>query len=234
MRDQDAREKQSSMGESLIEKELLGILGDTSPSRMERFSVIKGILDDIQQKVQRVTGLLTQEMEKMEAPFTPSHVPQNQPVRMILEEPVPFSLTERERSVQISNEQSIGNKIIEGVFDGQNMVGPSGKQYHVPVNYASKSKLVEGDVLKLSISDRGTFLFKQVGPIERVRIVGILEYNSEMREYYARAQDRVWKVLMASVTYFKGIPGDDIVLIVPKGKACTWAAVENIIKKDLI
>ena len=47
---------------------------------------------------------------------------------------------------------------MEGVFDGQNMMGPDGKKYPVPANYASKSKLVEGDVLKLTISDDGSFI----------------------------------------------------------------------------
>ncbi|MFH1426922.1 MAG: hypothetical protein ABIG60_00085, partial [Patescibacteria group bacterium] len=28
-----------------------------------------------------------------------------------------------------------GSKIIEGVFDGENMIGPDGKQYSVPANY---------------------------------------------------------------------------------------------------
>ncbi|MBP5656304.1 hypothetical protein J6X15_01825, partial [Candidatus Saccharibacteria bacterium] len=32
-------------------------------------------------------------------------------------------------------------KIVEGVFDGQIMIGPDGKNYLVPANYASKSKL---------------------------------------------------------------------------------------------
>ena len=39
-------------------------------------------------------------------------------------------------------------KIIEGIFDGQIMIGPDGKNYPVPANYASKSKLVEGDAGK--------------------------------------------------------------------------------------
>ena len=42
-------------------------------------------------------------------------------------------------------------KVIEGIFDGQIMIGPDGKNYPVPANYASKSKLVEGDILKLYI-----------------------------------------------------------------------------------
>src|SRR5664279_1973848 len=50
-------------------------------------------------------------------------------------------------------------KIIEGVFDGQNMVGSDAKTYPVPANYASKSKLVQGDILKLTIADDGSFLY---------------------------------------------------------------------------
>jgi hypothetical protein len=63
------------------------------------------------------------------------------------------------------NDENIG-KIIEGVFDGQNMVGSDSKTYPVPANYASKSKLVQGDILKLTIADDGTFLYKQIGPIQ--------------------------------------------------------------------
>src|SRR5664279_2656801 len=54
-------------------------------------------------------------------------------------------------------------KVIEGIFDGQKMAGPDGKEYPVPTNYASKSKLVEGDILKLTITDDGSFIYKQIG-----------------------------------------------------------------------
>ena len=70
-------------------------------------------------------------------------------------------------------EESTG-KIIEGVFDGQNMVGSDGKTYPVPANYASKSKLVQGDILKLTIADDGAFMYKQIGPIPRKQLVGQL------------------------------------------------------------
>jgi hypothetical protein len=49
-------------------------------------------------------------------------------------------------------DKSLG-KVIEGVFDGQNMMGSDSKTYPVPANYASKSKLVQGDILKLTIAD---------------------------------------------------------------------------------
>lgn len=124
-----------------------------------------------------------------------------------------------------------GEKIIEGVFDGQNMVGPDGKIYSVPANYASKSKLVEGDILKLTIHKDGSFIFKQIGPVERERIIGSLIFNEAKSQYYVVLGDQKWKVLTASVTYFKGEVGDETVILVPKDCKSRWAAVENIIKK---
>jgi hypothetical protein len=124
-----------------------------------------------------------------------------------------------------------GEKIIEGVFDGQNMVGPDGKIYSVPANYASKSKLIEGDILKLTIHNDGSFIFKQIGPVERERVIGCLIFNEAKSQYYVVLGDQKWKVLTASVTYFKGKVGDEAVILVPKDCQSRWAAVENIIKK---
>ncbi len=127
------------------------------------------------------------------------------------------------------NDEDLEGKIIEGVFDGENMIGPDGKQYSIPANYASKSKLVEGDILKLTITNNGTFIYKQIGPIERCRIVGKLEKEVN-NDFYAIADGRKWRVLTASVTYYKGEVGDEVVILVPKSGESNWAAVENIVK----
>lgn len=127
--------------------------------------------------------------------------------------------------------ESIEGKVIEGVFDGQNMIGPDKKQYSVPANYASKSKLVEGDTLKLTITQDGSFVYKQIGPVERKRLVGVLTRDEDTGEHKVVAGDNALKVLLASVTYFKGQPGDEVVVLVPEDQQATWAAVENIIKK---
>lgn len=121
-----------------------------------------------------------------------------------------------------------GGKIIEGVFDGQNMIGPDGKQYPVPANYASKSKLVEGDVLKLTIAEDGSFIYKQIGPIDRIKLVAHLT-KDEKGDFRAIAEGKAYKVLLASITYFKAEPGNNITIIVPKDHEATWAAVENVI-----
>lgn len=135
-----------------------------------------------------------------------------------------------EENFQSGEENSDQARIIEGVFDGENMIGPDGKQYSVPANYASKSKLVEGDILKLTITATGTFVYKQIGPIERARLVGILE-RSLGGEYFALADSKRWRLLTASVTYYKGESGDEVVVLVPKNGESKWAAVENIVRK---
>ncbi len=126
---------------------------------------------------------------------------------------------------------SSGERVMEGVFDGQGMRGPDGMQYTVPANYASKSKLVEGDIMKLTITPQGTFLYKQIGPIGRKRIVGTLVQDPNTRDYEVVFGENRWRILTASVTYYKGVIGDDVVILIPAEKPTHWAAVENIIKK---
>lgn len=120
--------------------------------------------------------------------------------------------------------------IVEGIFNGQIMIGPDGKQYSVPANYASKSKLVEGDILKLTIDRSGAFIYKQISPVDRARLVGRLVKDKNLGEYVVLAGDKIYRILMASVTYFKGEEGDEAVILVPKDHDSTWAAIENIIK----
>jgi hypothetical protein len=133
----------------------------------------------------------------------------------------PFSLTE---------EETEEGKVIEGVFDGLNMIGPDGQSYTVPANYASKSKLVEGDVLKLTITPSGGFVYKQIQLVDRKRVVGTLQKTKE-GDYIAHAKGQIWKLLPAGVTYFKGEPGDEVIFLIPQKAKSKWGAVENIIKK---
>lgn len=129
-----------------------------------------------------------------------------------------------EKMAPVAREDTLG-KVIEGVFDGQNMVGSDGKTYPVPANYASKSKLVQGDILKLTIAEDGAFLYKQIGPIPRKQIVGVLIL--ENGHYFVDVNGKKFRVLLASVTYFKAKPGDQVSVNVPEDdSAAEWAALE--------
>lgn len=129
-----------------------------------------------------------------------------------------------ETVVKAAREENLG-KVIEGVFDGQNMVGSDGKNYPVPANYASKSKLVQGDILKLTIAEDGAFLYKQIGPIPRKQVVGTLKL--ENGHYFVDVNGKQFRVLLASVTYFKAKPGDQVSVNVPEDDSqAEWAALE--------
>ncbi len=130
--------------------------------------------------------------------------------------------------------RSSSPRVMEGVFDGQGMVGNDGKAYSVPSNYASKSKLVEGDQLKLTIQPDGSFVYKQVGPIDRKRVKGILHRDADTDQFRVLAEGKSYRILTASVTYFKGNVGDEVVLLLPREKTSLWGAVENIISRSAL
>jgi len=124
-----------------------------------------------------------------------------------------------------SSTEDVTGKVVEGVFDGQVMIGPDGKNYPVPANYASKSKLLEGDVLKLTIADDGSFIYKQIGPIERKQVIGTLTQHDGA--YYVEANGKEYRILLASVTFFRLHEGDQVTIIVPEDNSdAQWAAVE--------
>lgn len=139
---------------------------------------------------------------------------------------VPFSGPSYQTRAEGLN--SDGN-VIEGVFDGQYMIDKEGKKYPVPANYASKSKLVAGDVMKLTILGDGSFVYKQIGPINRKKIIGTLVNEND--EYRVVAGGKSYNVLMASVTYFKLNPGDDVTVLIPETGDSEWAAVESAVIK---
>lgn len=146
-------------------------------------------------------------------------------LRMVSGEINPISIKDTVVEINISKN---GEKIIEGVFNGEKMVGPDGQEYAIPVNYASKSKLVEGDMMKLTITNNGKFIYKQIGPVERKRLIGKLFFDEETQLWFAKHDDKQYKILTASVTFYKGKPGDEVIILIPEGNHCDWAAVENI------
>ncbi len=156
--------------------------------------------------------------------------------RLLVSEAEPADMQELLRSAQTAEGEVMHpaneGKIVEGVFDGQNMIGSDGRLYMVPPNYASKSKLVEGDIMKLTIQPNGSFVYKQIGPIERQRIMGVLTRDEITADWRVVAEGKKYSVLTASVTYFKGGAGDDVVIMIPKSAPSKWAAIENIIKRD--
>src|SRR3989338_9985826 len=141
----------------------------------------------------------------------------------------------RERHMVRASGMSAGpvsGKIVEGVFDGQNMIDSAGQTYPVPANYASKSKLVEGDGMKLTITDEGKFIYKQIAPIQRRTALGVL--IQEDGQYKVLAEGKTFRVLLASVTFYRAEIGDQVTILLPTEGQANWGAVEAVIPKHLI
>ena len=135
----------------------------------------------------------------------------------------PVSLDASDMNSYMSND----SKIIEGVFTWEEMLGSDGNKYPVPVNYASKSKLVQGDKLKLTIAPNGKMLYKQIAPIERETKAGLL--IKEKEKFQVIADGQTYDLLTAAVTHFKAEVWDNISVIIPAGKAATFAAIDMVL-----
>ena len=123
------------------------------------------------------------------------------------------------------------DKIIEGVFTGESMLGSDGAMYPVPQNYASKSKLVQGSKLKAIIHGDGKITYKIIEEIEYETKIGLLTKNND--RFQVIADGKSYNTLLASVTFIKGEIGDSVSIRIPKGKDATYAAIEALIPKTL-
>lgn len=123
-------------------------------------------------------------------------------------------------------------KVVLGEFTGEYMLDEAKKQYPVPANYASKSKLIEGDQLKLTITADGAFIYKQIGPAPRRRAIGNIAYQDN--SYFAKVGDELYRLLTASVTYFRLSPGDEVTILTPLTKKSEWAAIENVVSSQTL
>lgn len=130
----------------------------------------------------------------------------------------------------LTDYKSDDNKIVEWVFTGEEMLGADEHRYPVPSNYASKSKLVQWDKLKLTIEPSGKMIYKQIAPIERETKVWLLV--KENWKFQVVAEGKTYSLLTAAVTHFKWEIGDSLTIILPSGKDATFAAIEAVIPKE--
>jgi len=91
--------------------------------------------------------------------------------------------------------------------------GNSINAYPLSSNYASKSMLVAGDGLRLTIDTQGNMSYKLIKPVPRTHIQWVL--FKEDRYYFAMGSDqRYYKLNPAAVSYFKWKVWDNLSLII--------------------
>ena len=122
-------------------------------------------------------------------------------------------------------------QVVEWKFDGYFMVWANQKKYPVPLNYASKTKLVPWDTLKLKIMAEWKFVYKLIRPVERKHIKATLSKTDESK-FVAMSEDgKVYFLNQAAVTFFKWKPWDELYIITNAEWTWWFAAIEAVIKK---
>jgi hypothetical protein len=122
-------------------------------------------------------------------------------------------------------------KVIEGVFNGRDMIGSDRKVYPVPANYASKSKIIEGSKLKATIKPDGSFQYKIIEEIESDTTTGTLIREGE--RFMVISQDGIYQVLPASVTFLQARVGDRVAIRIPRGIKATYATIDTLVPHDV-
>lgn len=125
--------------------------------------------------------------------------------------------------------QEWSDKIVEGVFTGEWMLGSDGNIYPVPQNYSSKSLLVQGSKLKAIVQPSGKILYKIIGEIPYESKIGIVTKNGE--KYSITTDTKSYNVLLAAVTFHHCDVGDTVSIRIPEWKDATYAVIESIVPK---
>ena len=130
----------------------------------------------------------------------------------------------------LNSYSSEDSKIIEWVFTWEEMLWADGNKYPVPANYSSKSKLVQWDKLKVTITPNGKMLYKQIAPINRSFVTWLVV--KEKDKFQVVAEWKTYDLLTAAVTHFKANIWDTVNVIIPEWKQATFAAIDLVVPTE--
>ena len=206
------------MAETKTKKTKTDDVSSTNPLEkyQQMVQFITNMMGDIESDVKRAKLILN----KLSA-FDPSH-------------PEALSSDEDALHAEVSLQAAYVDddvQVVEWLFDWYFMVGSDQKKYPVPLNYASKTKLIPGDVLKLKILPDGKFVYKLIRSAERQHIRAVLS-KTEDNKFIAITDDaKTYFLNQAAVTFFKGKSGDELYVVTNSDGSWSFAAIEAIIKK---
>jgi hypothetical protein len=132
------------------------------------------------------------------------------------------------------NDEPGALEVVEGYFNGEQMIGDNGKTYTVPPNYASKTQLVTGDRLKRILTEQFE-KYKLIKPVERKRVTATFVFEPE--GFYAELEDgTMLKLLKASATFaIKNLglqPGMKLALLVPKEGVAAYGTLSSVLTEN--
>jgi hypothetical protein len=142
----------------------------------------------------------------------------------IVSEELNFTISSQQRKNSIRETDS---STVIGFFDGEKMVTEKGEEFSVPANYASKSKLVVGDKLKLIIKQSGVRLFKVIENVKVKNLTG--KIITDGKDYQILSQKNKYKILPAVASFFALKTGDKVFFAIPENLETNYGTIEYIL-----
>ena len=124
------------------------------------------------------------------------------------------------------------SEVIYGVFDGEVMRGKDGESYPVLMNYAAKSKLLEGDELELQWPKNGKMIYKRLQRTPRKLATARIVKSGDT--YQAFYEGHAYKISPAASQFFKLRAGQRVRIWLPKDSKThpsRWAAIHSVSKR---
>ncbi len=138
-------------------------------------------------------------------------------------------------SPRLSREEDVAREVVEGYFDGENMIGDNGRIYIVPQNYASKTQLVVGDRMKWILTTNRE-VFKLIQPVERQKVEGQFLIDNDIYYVSINNIDHPIKILKASATFAMKTQnlkqGDIVSILIPRDTKSHWGAFISIVQSS--
>lgn len=153
--------------------------------------------------------------------------------QVINENGIPSSASFKRTPGNPSQEESNALEVVEGYFDGENMMGDNTQIYPVPQNYASKTQLVIGDRMKWILTHNRE-IFKLIQPAKRKRVTGTFQTEGDNYVVLVDELPNPVKILKASSTYaMKNLDlkeGDTVAIYIPEDTTPVWGAFISVVK----
>lgn len=123
-------------------------------------------------------------------------------------------------------------KVIEWVFDWYFMIWSDWKKYPVPLNYASKTKLISWDILKLRILQDWKLMYKLIWEAPRKFIKATLSKSDDNKFIGITEEWKAYSLNQAAVTFFKWKPWDELSIVINSDWNWDYAAIEALIPSN--
>jgi hypothetical protein len=114
-------------------------------------------------------------------------------------------------------------------YNGDSIIDDQGVIYPINKNYASKSRLIDGDVLIMRTDSQGGIYYKLSKPVPRKTVIAdIKETNGQ---YIAIYNNKSYKILTAASNFYELYNNCQAMIVISITEDNKWCAIDGKVTK---